>query len=160
MTVTVHQNPKLLDYIDVASRITDSERDQWEAFTGQAYDVDSVAIAAFTWAGPKWSLHLGDRPLAVGGFLPVSRGVWQEWMISTDECWSDANWKQATRHCRAAFDAMLKTEAHRLQCVSLASRIQVHKWYRLLGLQFEHRIHAYGADGEDALVFYRLRKEE
>jgi hypothetical protein len=54
-------------------------------------------------------------------------------------------------------DFMLRETAHRLQCVSLASRIHAHRWYRPLGLRLEGTLAGYGVNGEDALMYSRLR---
>jgi hypothetical protein len=83
--------------------------------------------------------------------------VWQDWMVSTPEAWNATNWRGTTRYVRKAMNAMLQTDAHRLQCVSLRSRIRAHEWYRVLGLRQEGVLEAYGVDGQDALMFARLR---
>jgi hypothetical protein len=48
--------------------------------------------------------------------------------------------------------------ARRLECVSLASRSQAHRWYATIGLTFEGTLRQYAANGEDAKLFSRVRK--
>jgi hypothetical protein len=159
VTVQLFRDPTLIDLLDVAYRLPEDEREQIKAFTGAEYDPQSLAAAYHLRAGPKWMLHDGQQTLAVAGFDLIRPGVWQDWMVSTPEAWTPENWRSTTRYVRKVMDAMLKTEAHRLQCVSLASRIQAHRWYRLLGLEFEALLGAYGANGENAFMFSRLKAE-
>jgi hypothetical protein len=133
------------------------ERDQLEAFTGQPYDVDAAAIGNFTVPGPKWVIKADDEPIIVGGFVPQRPGVWRDSMLTTPEAW-EKHWFQVTRLCRRAMDAMLKSgEAHRLECIALASREKSFKWYKLLGYNNEGRLHGYCANGADAMMFSRVK---
>lgn len=159
MSLTLYRDPTLIDLLDVCHRLPEDEREQIEAFSGEKYDAQRYAAAYHLRPGPKWLLHDGERTVAVAGFDMVRPGVWQDWMFSTPEAWSSANWRSTTKYVRRVMDAMLKTEAHRLQCVSLASRIQAHRWYRTLGLVYESTLEAYGAGGENALMFKRLRPD-
>jgi hypothetical protein len=125
MTLTVYRNPTLVDFLRVANELPPDEREQFEAFTGEAFN-------------------------------QLRPGVWQDWMFSTPEAWSK-HWRGVTKIARRVMDFMLQGEAHRLQCVSLASRIHAHRWYRPLGLEQEGTLRGYGVNGEDAIMFARLR---
>lgn len=157
MTFTLYRDPTLLDLLDVCHRLPADEREQIEAFTGGPYNVETYAAAYHLKSCPKWVLCNGTQALAVAGFDLVRPGVWQDWMFSTPEAWTPENWRTTTRYVRRVMNAMLKTEAHRLQCISLASRIQAHAWYRTLGLVYESTLESYGANGENALMFRRLK---
>ncbi len=156
MTVQIYRDPTLLDFLDVCQRLPADEREQIEAFHGP-YDPQSLAATFYLRSGPRWMLHDGQQTLAVAGFDMLRPGVWQDWMFSTPEAWLPANWRSTTKYVRRAMGAMLKADAHRLQCVSLASRIQAHAWYRTIGLVYESTIEGYGINGENALMFRRLK---
>lgn len=155
MKVEVFRSPKLADFAAVVSRLPEDERDQYEAFTGEPFDPQRVSAVFSLRSGPSWVLLADERPIIVAGFDMIRHGVWQDWLFSTPEAWDERHWRTVTRHCRRAMDAMLRTTAHRLQCVSLASRIKAHEWYRVLGLKLEGPLRAYGVNGEDALMFAR-----
>lgn len=147
----------LIELMVIASKLQPDEIEQYEAFTGLAYDADSFASALFTSPGPKWTLWHENKPIAAAGFHRLRPGVWQDWLASLDEAWSPKCWFQVTRHSRRVMNWMLREHAHRLQCVSLASRIHAHAWYRPLGLELEGVLEGYGANGENALLFSRNR---
>jgi hypothetical protein len=155
----LYKKPTLVDLIDVCRRMPEDEQEQYGAFFGEQYDPDKFAARLSLSAGPSWLLCDGEQPIAAAGFELIRRGVWQDWMVSTPEAWSAANWRGTTRYVRKVMGAMLEADAHRLQCVSLRSRIRAHEWYRVLGLRQEGVLEAYGVDGQDALMFARLRSD-
>lgn len=147
----------MVDFLQVCHRACADEREQWKAFVGTEFDPDTVAAQLFSQPGPAWTIYLNGAPVVVAGFIALRPGVWQDWLVSTPEAWEPGVWPGVSRRLRKIMDAALKTEAHRLQCISLRSRIQAHQWYRVLGLRQEGVLEAYGADGQDALMFSRLR---
>lgn len=155
-TAQLYKGATLVDLITVCRQMPQDEREQIQAFSGEQYDADQVAASYHLFDGPKWTLCADDRPLLVAGFTELRPGVWQDWMFSTPSAW-DPHWWTTTKQSRRVMDAMLRTVAHRLQCVSLASRIQAHKWYSALKLEREGVLRGYGANGEDAIMFSRLR---
>jgi hypothetical protein len=157
VTLTVYRNPGLGDFLAVCLRLPEDEREQFEVFTGEAYDAARVAAAFSLRDGPSWVVMDGKIPIIVAGFDMIRPGVWQDWLFSTPEAWDALHWRSVTKICKKAMDALLRTDAHRLQCVSLASRIHAHRWYRPLGLTLEGTLRGYGVNGEDALMFSRLR---
>jgi hypothetical protein len=157
MTFQLYKSPSLADFMFVCHKLRPDEREQMEAFTGQPYNPDALASAKFASAGPRWVLCAGETPLCIAGFDMIRPGVWQDWMLSTPEAWADGAWRETTRATRKVMDAMIGSEAHRLQCVSLASRTEAHRWYKVLKLKFEGKLEGYGANGEDALMFARVR---
>jgi hypothetical protein len=153
----VHRNPNLGDFVAVCLQLPADEREQFEAFTGNPYDPGQVAAAFSLRAGPSWVITADEIPIVVAGFDLIRPGVWQDWLFSTPQAWDAQHWRSVTKICRKAMDALLRGDAHRLQCVSLASRIHAHRWYRPLGLELEGTLRGYGVNGEDALMFSRLR---
>lgn len=156
MSLVVYRNPSLVDFLQVTSQLPPDERAQYEAFTGEKFDPERVAAAYAYTPCPQWVICAGQEPIVVAGFTQLRPGVWQDWLLSTPAAWSQ-HWRGVTKIARRVMDLMLRTDAHRLQCVSLASRIDAHRWYRPLGLVREGTLHGYGANGEDAIMFARLR---
>lgn len=160
MTVQIYRTPKIVDILPVCFNLRADEREQIEASTGQPYDAETFAVQIANKLGPSW--YMREEPsgaiIALAGFDMIRPGVWQDWMCGTDRAW-DAYGRQLTRATIKAMNAMLETEAHRLQCMSLASRIQAHSWYAVLGLAPEGTLKGYGANGEDFIMFARGKLE-
>ena len=157
MKVGLIEGATLVDLLWVCNNLSEDERDQWRAFGGVPYDADNAAAMFYLRPGPKWTVLVGNEAVLVAGFDRVRDGVWQDWALTSPKAWEPGNWRPVTRLARKVMDWMLQNGAHRLQCVSLASRIQAHRWYRPLGLELEGTLRAYGVNGEDALMFSRLR---
>lgn len=153
----LHPGVSLIDAILVCNRVPEDEREQYTVFTGQPYNMEDAAISAVSAPGVKWTIMDDERtPIAIGGFVPLRPGVLQDWMHSTPLAW-DRHGRAVTRLCRRVMDELLRTDAHRLQCVSLRSRTAAHRWYGALGLELEGTLCGYGTNGEDALIFSRVR---
>lgn len=159
MTLKVYSNPSLADFMLVCHNLPEDEIEQAEAFTGRPFNPEEAASAYYLRPCPKWVITAPDGPIVIAGFDMMRPGVWQDWLFSTPVAWT-THWRSVTKLCRRAMDGMLLSDAHRLQCISLASRIHAHRWYRPLGLQLEGTLHGYGANGEDALMFARLRSPD
>lgn len=155
--IQVYNNPFLIDFIKVCAKMPQDEREQLEAFTGEPYDIDGAAVGNFTAPGPKWVIKVDDEPIIVGGFVPQRPGVWRDFLLTTPEAW-DKHWFSVTRICRRVMDAMLLSgQAHRLECITPASREKAFKWYRVLGYNKEGLHPGYCANGADAVSFARVR---
>jgi hypothetical protein len=153
--------PMLADFIVVAHALPESERRQWEALgsDGEDYNPEQCAATLISMQGPKFALVRPDGvAVAVAGFVYQRRGVWQEWMIATAECWQRYAFT-ATKQCRNVMRQFLATEAHRIQCISLASKTRAHRWYRVLGFEFEGDLRGFGAKGEDCKMFAMSNEE-
>lgn len=159
MTVTLHETPTLVEFLIVLGKLPADEIEQYEALTGSKFEPERVAATYFLRDCPKWVVYADGQPIAIAGFDDVGNGVWQDWMFSTPEAWSK-HWRGLTRMAKRVMDWMLKNDARRLQCVSLASRIQAHKWYGALGLELDGTLRGLGKNGEDALMFSRLRSTD
>ncbi len=159
MTVTLYQNPNLYDFVQVCHLLPQDERDQYEAFTGMPYDANQVAASYSLQPGPSWVMVADGQPICIAGFSEIRSGVYQDWLFSTPVAW-EKHWRVLTKTCKHVMTEMLRTKAHRLQCVSLASRTAAHRWYRPLGLVLEGTLHGYGVNGENALMFSRLRSPD
>lgn len=157
--ITLYQRPALADYLQVCHEACPDQIEQYEALAGDKFEPDVIATKLFLQDGPAWTIYVDDKPVLVAGFTQIRPGVWQDWLVSNARAWEKDVYVGVSRRVRKVMDAMLKTEAHRLQCISLRSRIQAHEWYRVLGLRQEGVLEAYGVDGQDALMFARVRAE-
>lgn len=153
----VYKNPTLTDYMQVLPMLPVDEIEQYEAFSGETFDAERLAAIYSLHQGPRWVLTADGSPIVIAGFDEIRKGVWQDWLFSTPAAWSPAHWKRVTKECKRTMTVMLQTVAHRLQCVSLASRLDAHRWYGAIGLELEGPLRRYGAGGQDALMFSRVR---
>lgn len=151
--------PLLLDFVYVCHRLPEDQRRQWVALSdGQPYDAERMAVSLYSRVCPKWALiDVDTTPLAIGGYDMIREGVWQDWLIGTEDAWQ-RHWRAITKHCKRVMDMMLEHEAHRLQTVALAERTMAHKWFRVLGLQYEGTLRGYGHSGEDCMMFARINR--
>jgi hypothetical protein len=156
VTWAIYKDPPLIDFLKVCSQLPADERQQYEVFSGDTFNAERLAALYSLRAGPSWVLTVEGEPICIAGFDMIRAGVWQDWMFSTPIAWSK-HWRLVTKTSRKVMGAMLQSSAHRLQCVSLASRVHAHRWYRTLGLELEGTLRGYGVNGEDALMFSRLR---
>ncbi len=154
--VTISHNPLLVDLLQVLAQLPESERRQYYAKTGEQLDVDVAAAHLYLQPGPKWVIATDDHPICVGGFTPISPGVYRDWMANTPEAFGK-HWRSVSKYARRVMDGMLEYEAHRLECVVLASRTEVVDWYAFLGYSFEGTMRRAGAQGEDLALYSRLR---
>lgn len=156
--IKVYTDPWMIDFLKICAAMPQDERDQIAAVSGEPYDIDGAAIGNFTVAGPKWVVKADDEPICVGGFVPMRRGVWRDFMLTTPTAWNE-HWFAVTRICRRAMDAMLNSgQAHRLECITLANRRpEVYNWYRVLGYNREATMYGYYANGADAALFSRVK---
>lgn len=160
--IHVYTDPLLLDYVKICVLMSEDERKQVEAFVGQPYDIDSVAVGNFMVPGPKWVIKDENNPLVVGGFKQQRPGVWRDYMLTTPQAWEKQYWFTVTRTCRRVMDSMFASkQAHRLECIAPAMRLynrpELAKWYKFLGYHEEGRRYGYCADGGDAIAFARVQ---
>ncbi len=152
--------PTLYDYLWIAERMREDEREQFCAFTGMMqYDANVAARAYVNTPGVAYALADGrGLAFAIGGFEPVRPGVYATWGIGTPEGWANYGWA-ITRECRRRFKAYFASDAHRIELTALASRTQAHDWYeRGLGMRREGVHTHYAADGSDAITFAATRE--
>lgn len=162
MILKVYNNPYLFDFIQVCAEMPEDEQKQLEAFTGQKYDIDRAAVGNYEVAGPKWVVKVDDKPICIAGFVPQRPGVWRDFMLTTPSVWT-THWFAITRIVRRGMNAMLESgEAHRLECITPASRLayrpEIERWYSAIGYTKEAPLWRYCADGSDAVSFSRIRK--
>jgi len=88
----------------------------------------------------------------------VRPGVVDAWLAGTLEDWQ-RHGRAFTRICRRQVERVLACGVHRVQVAALASRTAAHEWYeRGLGMQREGVLRGHFADGQDAIMFSRIRR--
>jgi hypothetical protein len=152
--------PIVQDFAYVAANMRPDEIEQYLALTGLPEYVPDVAARSWV-ASPGSQFVMVGRdglPVLVGGFAPVRRGVFEGWLAGTQHGWA-SHWRAMTKVCRGLMDDLLDTGgAHRIETFALAGRTQAHGWYeRSLLMQREGVLRGYFADGQDAIVFSRVK---
>lgn len=151
--------PIVQDFAYIAANLRPDEIEQYLALTGLPEYVPDVAARSLV-ASPGSQFVMVSRdslPVLVGGFCPVRAGVYEGWLAGTTQGWSN-HWRAMTKVCRGLMDDLLANGAHRIETFALASRTQAHAWYeRSLLMQREGVLRGYFADGQDAVVFARIK---
>ena len=150
--------PTVMDLLMLCSQARQDEKDQYEALIGP-WDYEEAALGFHTRDGVKFGL-MDDNHIVVcaGGWEHVIPGVWQSWMIGTDENWKKY-WRSITKHSRKVMDALIDDGARRLQTGALSSRTEACEWYiRGLKMQYEGTVKNFGFNGEDMDTFVRFQE--
>ena len=151
----------LLDAIRVVLAATQEQQEHFKTTTGAEWDIDGVALGGFQTTGPKWSIHIDGKPVAVGGFAMQRPGVYRDWFIFTPDAFTKANYLAVTRLCRKLIEHVLKNGAHRIECLVPVSRVdsrpQLDRWYTILGYNKEALLYGYCANGADAYCYSRVK---
>lgn len=148
----------------LCGRMREDEIVQYVALTGaEKYDPDVAAVGMFSGNGPRFTMVGKDRmPVVAGGYNEVLPGVWNSWMVGTQDGW-DKNWRSITRASRWMIDLMFEHfRARRLETMALADRSAACWWYeKSLGMVYEGTRVGLGVGGEDVACYGRLapRKE-
>lgn len=151
--------------VALAECMRETEQAQLLAVMGTpSYNPDTAAHwLVNTWAqsAPFALTVVGNdgMPAAAGGFHPVAPGVWQSWMVGSEQGWAE-QWRSMTKATRWLIDRLLETQAHRVQTSAITSREKAIEWFeRSLGMRPEGVSRGYGLRGEDIAYFSRLRGE-
>ncbi len=156
MKLEVFNNPFLSDFLVCAHSLAPDERAQVDALTGVEFDPDHLAADNFLVPGPKWVIKANGEPISVGGYVQLRNGVWQDYMLNTATAFAEHGFA-ITRICHRIMKAMFASgQAHRLQCIALATRTDVFRWYEALRMNKEGVLHGYAANGADCVMFARV----
>lgn len=161
--IEIRQDPYLMDFLYVAARLPQDERDQIEAFSGVPFEIDGAAIGAFMAPGPKWVSRKDGKPVSVGGMVPERPGVWRDFMMNVEGAFDDPAYALfITRQCRKIVDAMFRSgQAHRVECIvplqRITARPELVRWYKVMKYRQDAVIPAYLANKYPAVVFGRVR---
>ncbi len=151
-------NPSLLDILQLCAKAREDERRQYEALVGP-WDAEEVAAWNFRRPGVKFALYTDDfTPVCAGGWDQIAPGVWQDWMVGTDDGWCQ-HWRTITRESRRVIEKLFEAGARRVQIHALASRSLACRWYEKgLGMRREGTLRGYGMNGEDVAMFARVKE--
>lgn len=144
----------------VIQQMPEDERVLFKAMTGDDFDAENVLVAMADLPGTHHLFWVGDKPIAVGGFIPQRKGVFRTWFIAPDSAWTDHG-EDLTETCKSLISGMLEDGlAHRIETVTLADRAKARAWYERIGLAFESTQRKYGSDGQDAVMYVALSGAE
>lgn len=160
MTVTASSEVLIEDLAYLARNMRPDEIAQDLAMTGAAeYDPQQAILKMAAVHGPKFVLLADGVPVVAGGFWQVRPGVWEGWQLGTMAGW-EKHWRAITKITRRLNDRMLaEPNVHRLQLYGQAGRDKTFEWYeRSLGYQREATLSRYCANGDDAVLFARIKE--
>ncbi len=144
----------------VIQRMPEDERTLFKAMTGDDFDAENVLVAMADLPGTHHLFWAGEKPIAVGGFIPQRKGVFRTWFIAPDSAWIEHG-EDLTATCKDLISGMLADGlAHRIETVTLADRAKAQAWYERIGLTFESTQRKYGSGGEDAVMYVALKGAE
>jgi hypothetical protein len=160
MTVTASGEVLIEDLAYLARNMRPDEIAQDLAMTGAAeYDPQQAILKMAAVHGPKFVLLADGVPVVAGGFWQVRPGVWEGWQLGTMAGW-EKHWRAITKITRRLNDRMLaEPNVHRLQLYGQAGRDKTFEWYeRSLGYHREATLSRYCANGDDAVLFARIKE--
>ncbi len=160
MTVTASSDVLIEDLAYLARNMRPDEIAQDLAMTGAAeYDPQQAILKMAAVHGPKFVLLADGVPVVAGGFWQVRPGVWEGWQLGTMAGW-EKHWRAITKITRKLNDRMLaEPNVHRLQLYGQAGRDKTFEWYeRSLGYHREATLSRYCANGDDAVLFARIKE--
>lgn len=141
----------------VIKQMPEDEKTLFKSMTGDDFDAENVLVALADLPGMHHLFWIGDKPIAVGGFIPQRKGVYRTWFIAPDATWAD-HAEELTESCKGLISGMLADGlAHRIETVTLADRAKARVWYERIGLTFESTQRKYGSGGEDAVMYVAVR---
>lgn len=160
MTVTASSDVLIEDLAYLARNMRPDEIAQDLAMTGATeYDPQQAILKMAAVHGPKFVLLADGVPVVAGGFWQVRPGVWEGWQLGTMAGW-EKHWRAITKITRRLNDKMLaQADVHRLQLYGQAGRDKTFEWYeRSLGYHREATLSRYCANGDDAVLFARIKE--
>jgi hypothetical protein len=120
-------------------------------------DIDDVARNVFTAPGFKWEARTpADRPVVIGGAIPMRPGLAVGWLWGTDE-WPEVA-LEVTRFVKRRILPELESRGvHRIECRALAGNEDVIRWLKLIGFHVEAALAQFGQGREDFVLCARTR---
>jgi hypothetical protein len=95
-----------------------------------------------------WIAGTEDRvPVAAFGAIPVWNGVWEVWLIATED-WPKVALGVTKFIKKTMIPAMREAGVHRAQCRSIEGHETAHRWLEFLGAHRESTMPKFGRDGE------------
>ena len=149
----------LVDLLIVARSLPAVEIAQLEAFTGNEFNVEDLAVQIHTSGGMKWTGRVVEtrEPIFVAGFFQVGTGIYRSFMLCGDKTFSDLYAGETTRHVAGVMQDVADSDPYiRIETICLAERDLVRSWYPKIGLAYESTMPNYGARGENAVMYTKF----
>jgi hypothetical protein len=144
----------------VIKEMPENEKVLFKAMTGDDFDAENMLVALADLPGTHHLFWVGEKPVAVGGFIPQRPGVFRTWFIAPEATWKEHG-RDVTDSCRELIKGLLDDGlAHRIETVTLADRAEARAWYERIGLNYESTQPGYGSNGEEAVMYVALRGAE
>jgi hypothetical protein len=153
--------PTLSHLLARAVALPPGERELAEALSGEPYDPGAVAAKLKLAPGMHFAfLSENEHVIAAGGFITHGNGVFRTWFLASEASWEHYG-VELTRVVRELIRRMLYDgPARRIETVTLADRTRARDWYPKIGLTYESTMQAYGAQGQDAVMYVAVKKTE
>jgi hypothetical protein len=157
---TIVTETNLIDLLVVCKSLPEDEIEQIEAFTGEEFDVESIAVSTYNMPGPRWTCRIAEtgEPLAIAGYIQVGASIWRSYMLANERAWKEFG-GEVTHHVKEVIENLARGQEHiRLETIALESRERARRWYDRVGLEYESTLRSYGAGGEDAVMYVKVHK--
>ena len=148
----------LVDLMVVAQSLAEKEIEQLEAFTGNAFDPEELAVKIYSSGGIKWTCRVIEtgEPIVVAGFFQVGVSTWRSFMIPGDRTWAEFG-AEVTEHTKEVIERVAGSDPYiRIETVCLEDHEDARKWYPSIGLEFESVLRSYGVNGENAVMYTQV----
>lgn len=152
------REPKISDIAAVADGMRDRDFAEFQAVFGrgmQRANIGAALVGRYLGRKDVFSVWAGEAPVAIAGFLELRPRVITLLLFATPEIESIG--LPFTRKALAMIAEMEGAGAHRIECVSLAGYIDMHRWLKTVGMRPEATHKAWGANGEDFISFARVK---
>lgn len=157
---TILTDVTLTDLLIVCTGLPEDEIEQIEAFTGNKFDPQEVAVQIYTAGGMKWTCRVEEtnEPIVVAGYFKVGASIWRSFMLANTHAWEEFG-GEVTHHVKDVIEQVAQGKEHiRLETVCLSTRKLAQRWYKSIGLTFESEMQSYGVNGEDAVMYVKTLK--
>jgi hypothetical protein len=128
------------------------EMDKREVYATRWTDSPETLAAEMSSLQPSfvWTAKDGE-PVYAFAMNAVRPGVWTGGGFGTDR-WPEVM-RAVSKHLKGVMVPLMLSASHRIECCTLAEKIDGHRWLRWLGAEQEAVLHGYGRGGEDYLLF-------
>ena len=150
---------QLVDILVVCRDLPTSELDQIEAFSGEAFAPQEMAVNIMSGVGPRWSCTIKEtgEPIVVAGFDRIGPNIWRSFMLATNKAWEQFG-GEVTKHSRDAIDDLVRGQQHiRIETLCLEEREEARAWYPQIGLEYESTLNGYGTKGQSAVMYTKIQ---
>lgn len=144
----------------VCEHIREDEIEQFKVMRGlDEFNPDLAAARFYNPEMPQFTvIGINRMPAVVGGYSFVAPGVWESWMVGTEQGWRE-NWRTITKATLKMIGQMFESGARRLETVCLENRVKANEWHeRSLHLKREGIKYNYGQNGENVVMFAAVKE--